>query len=198
MNPTTDILPAVDTLTAAQMERINENSYLVKHKKGEHIFRNEQPISHLMFLQSGLVKLYKDLGSEKSLIIKIVGPESYVGIIAAFYSNRYNLSAAALEDCEIIYLSLPVFKEILGENGLYALYMLNEMSKQGVFLIEKMVNLSHKQIPGRIAEILLFFLGRYICRTVSRFRYPGRSWPIWYLPPKKASAGPSLNSKTTD
>jgi CRP/FNR family transcriptional regulator len=52
---------------------------------------------------------------------------------------------------------MPVFKEILGENGQYALHMLNELSKMGVSLIEKMVNLSHKQIPGRIAEILLFF-----------------------------------------
>jgi CRP-like cAMP-binding protein len=157
MNAKQDALPNLDDLTAAQLARINENSYLVKHRKGEHLFRNDQPVSHLMYVRSGLIKLYKDLGSDKSLILKISGPGSYTGIISVFYSDRYTHSAAVLEDSEIVYISLPVFREIIGENGRFALYILRELSFQGIFLIEKMVNLSQKQIPGRIAEILLFF-----------------------------------------
>ncbi len=64
--------PSFDELSAEQYEKIQKNSFLVKHKKGEQVFIQDQPVSHLI-------------------------------------------------------------------------------------LIDKMINLSRKQIPGRIAEILLFF-----------------------------------------
>jgi CRP/FNR family transcriptional regulator len=151
------MLPTYDELTADQIKMINENSYLVKHKKGEQIFRQEQPVSHVMLIRSGLVKLYKEIDSAKLMILKIAGPGSYVGIISAFYVSRYQDSATALEETEIIYASLPVIKEIIGANGKYALHMLNQLSTEGISLVDKMINLSQKQIPGRIAGILLFF-----------------------------------------
>jgi len=151
------LLPTYNELTSEQIGRINENSYLVKHKKGEKIFRQDQPISHIMLIQSGLVKIYKEIDGEKILILKISGPGSFVGIISAFYENRYQHSATALEDTETIFTSLNVFKEIIRENGGYALRMLKQLSLEGILLIDKMINLSQKQIPGRIAEILLFF-----------------------------------------
>jgi CRP/FNR family transcriptional regulator, polysaccharide utilization system transcription regulator len=151
------LLPAYNELTSDQIKRINENSFLVRHKKGEQIFKQEQPVSHVMLIRSGLVKLFKEIDSEKLLILKIAGPGSYVGIISAFYGNRYQHSATALEDTETIYTSLVVFKDVIGENGRYGLNILYQLSAEGITLIDKMINLSQKQIPGRIAEILLFF-----------------------------------------
>jgi CRP/FNR family transcriptional regulator, polysaccharide utilization system transcription regulator len=149
--------PAYDELSTDQINKINENSFLVKHKKGEQIFRQEQPISHMILICSGLVKLYKEVDGEKIVILKIAGPGSYIGIISAFFGNRYQHSASALEDTETIYASLSTFKDVIGENGKYGLHILNQLSAEGINLIDKMINLSHKQIPGRIAEILLFF-----------------------------------------
>jgi CRP/FNR family transcriptional regulator, polysaccharide utilization system transcription regulator len=151
------LLPSYSELSSEQIKKINENSYLVRHKKGEQIFRQEQPVSHIMIIRSGLVKLYKEVDLEKSFILKISGPGNYIGIISVFYGNRYQHSATALEDTELMYTSLSSFKEIIGENGKYALHLLKQLSTEGIALVDKMINLSKKQIPGRIAEILLFF-----------------------------------------
>jgi CRP/FNR family transcriptional regulator, polysaccharide utilization system transcription regulator len=149
--------PSYNELSPEQIEKIKKNSYLVKHKKGEQIFKQDQPVSHIMIICSGLVKLYKEVDQEKTVILKIVGPGSYLGMISSFYGNRYQHCASALEDTETIYSGLPDIKEIIGENGKYGLHMLKQLSSESIFLIDKMINLSQKQIPGRIAEILLFF-----------------------------------------
>jgi CRP/FNR family transcriptional regulator, polysaccharide utilization system transcription regulator len=149
--------PSYNELSQEQAERITLNSFRIRHKKGEQIFRQDQPVSHVMLICSGLVKLYKEVDPKKNVILKIVGPGSYIGIISAFYGNRYQHSASALEDTETLYVNLTDIKEVIGANGKYALHFLKHLSSEGILLIDKMINLSKKQIPGRIAEILLFF-----------------------------------------
>jgi CRP/FNR family transcriptional regulator, polysaccharide utilization system transcription regulator len=149
--------PSFNELSPAQYDRMQKNSVKVKHKKGEQIFRQDQPVSHVMMICSGLVKLYKEVDRDKIIILKIVGPGNYVGIISAFYGSCYQHSATALEDTETLYVDLSYLKEIIGSNGKYGLHFLKQLSSEGIMLIDKMINLSQKQIPGRIAEILLFF-----------------------------------------
>jgi CRP-like cAMP-binding protein len=149
--------PSFNELSPEQDEKIQKNSFQVKHKKGEQIFRQDQPVSHIMLICSGLVKLYKEVDQDKIIILNIVGPSDFIGIISAFYGDRYQHSAAALEDTVTLYVNLPDLKEIIGLNGKYGLHFLKQLSSEGIMLIDKMINLSRKQIPGRIAEILLFF-----------------------------------------
>jgi len=149
--------PSYNELSPEQVIMIKENSFLVKHKKGEQIFRQDQPISHVMIICSGLVKLYKEVDPDKIIILRIVGPGNYIGNISVFYGNRYQHSATALEETETLYASLAEIKEIISSNGKYGLHFLKQLSTEGIMLIDKMINLSQKQIPGRIAEILLFF-----------------------------------------
>jgi CRP-like cAMP-binding protein len=157
MNVQNCILPTYDVLNADQISALNENSFVVQHRKGEQIFKQDQPISHLMFIRSGLIKLYREVSTERSVILKISGPGSYIGMFSAFYGSRYQRSATALEDSETIYINMGVMRQVLSENGKYSLRILNEMSSEGIYLIDRMINFSQKQIPGRIAEILLFF-----------------------------------------
>jgi CRP-like cAMP-binding protein len=89
--------------------------------------------------------------------LRIVGPGSYLGLISAFYGDRYQHCVTALEDTETLYVNLKDLKDIISENGKYGMHMIKQLSYEGIFLIDKMINLSQKQIPGRIAEILLYF-----------------------------------------
>ena len=157
MNSTECILPTYNALTPDQISKINENSFVVKHKKSEIIFSQDKPISYLMLLSSGLVKMFKDDQYKKSLILKIVGPGNYIGLFSVFYGTRYQFSAAAIEDSELVYINIPVLKEILGENGLFALEMMQQLSNEGMELLDKLISFPQKQVPGRMAEVLLFF-----------------------------------------
>ncbi|HEX2394068.1 MAG TPA: Crp/Fnr family transcriptional regulator [Bacteroidales bacterium] len=150
-------MPSHNVLSPLQIDRINNNALIVNHKKGEIIFRQDKPVSHLLFLRSGLVKIYKEGLNKKTVILKIIGPDNYVGAFSAFYDNRYQMSGMTLEDSELIYININIFKEILSENGSYALQLLQDFSNEGMYLINKLMDFPQKLVPGRIAEVLMFF-----------------------------------------
>jgi CRP-like cAMP-binding protein len=157
MGSTDHILPVYDALTADQIRKINDNSMTVNHKKGESLFSEDKPVSHLMFLSSGLVKIFKDGHQKKTTILRIAGPGNYIGLFSVFYANRYQFSASAIEDSEVLYISMSVLHEVLVENGLFAVQMMQLFSKEGMGLLNKLIFFPQKQVPGRLAEVLLFF-----------------------------------------
>jgi len=50
-----------------------------------------------------------------------------------------------------------VFKSVLLENNKYVLHLLNLVSEDGLFIFEKLMALSQKQLLGRIADVILYF-----------------------------------------
>lgn len=150
-------LPSINVLDQSQKEVLMAQCFNVKHKEGETLFSQDKPVSYLMFLVTGLVKVYREEPNNRSLILKIVGPGTYISLTSIFYENRYQSSCIALSDCDVIYISREVFKELLAENGNFALKTLELLSAESVYYIKKLMQLPQKQVPGRIAEILLFF-----------------------------------------
>jgi CRP/FNR family transcriptional regulator, polysaccharide utilization system transcription regulator len=157
MEQTDCFLPTFGELTEQQIAFINKNSSAVHHRTGEIIFMQERPVSQLIYVKSGLLKLYKEIGDGKDIILNIVSAEHFIGLASVFYSNIYPYSASSIEGGEIIYTSAFAIREVFAENGKYAMNLMTILSSQVVYLVERMITLSKKQIPGRIAETLLFF-----------------------------------------
>jgi CRP-like cAMP-binding protein len=159
MNADECVIPVFSKLTSVQNKKINDNSFVVSHRKGEDIFSENKPISYLMYISSGLVKIFKTISTDKKLILGITGPQKIIGLFSVFYADRYQFTATALEDCEIIYVSIAVLKEIMAENGHFALEIMQLFSKEALGLVTKLMIMPQKQVPGRIAEVLLYFSG---------------------------------------
>lgn len=111
----------------------------------------------MMFLKSGLAKIFKEGTKNRSTILRIVGPGHYVGLFSVFYDNLYQFSSVALDDSEIYYVPLPLINELIRENGQFAFHLIQQLGKDGMELMNKLIYFPQKQVPGRMAEILLFF-----------------------------------------
>lgn len=151
------IFPVMKILSPEQLQKVNSSSFLVSHKQGEYIFSQGKPVSYMMFLKSGLAKIFKEGPRNKSTILKIVGPGRYVGIFSVFYHSLYQFSAIALEESEIVLVPITLINELIVENGQFALGLIQQLGQDGMEMMNKLIYFPHKQIPGRIAEILLFF-----------------------------------------
>lgn len=150
-------LPTYEVLSPAQIQKINENSYVIPYRKGEVICNENHPVSQALFLKTGLVKLHKEHSRDRSTIMGIVGPDNFIGLMSVFYGKLYQNAMTAIEDCEVVQTSLDVFFEVISKNGRYAMQLLHQISGYGFNMIEKMFRNMHKQIPGRLAELLLIF-----------------------------------------
>jgi CRP-like cAMP-binding protein len=150
-------LPTYEVLSVEQIEKINACSHIVRYKKDNNIFRQDMPTSHVLFIKKGLVKIHKESNSGKNYIIKLATPNSYIGLLSFFYTNLFQYSASSLSECEIVFTDLNVFKDIIRDNGQYALQIMRLLSEDGLTIFDKLINMSQKQVPGRVAELLLLF-----------------------------------------
>jgi CRP/FNR family transcriptional regulator, polysaccharide utilization system transcription regulator len=150
-------LPGFSKLNKEEAGFIGSSSNLVNYKKSDVIFKQNTRTSHIMFVYSGLVKIFKEGRNERSITLTIATQGSYIGLMSVFGSNIHEYSASSVEDTGIVFIDINVFRDILHANGQFAEQIIKVLSNDGLFIFEKLLNHSHKQLPGRIADVLLFF-----------------------------------------
>ncbi|MBN2613542.1 MAG: Crp/Fnr family transcriptional regulator [Bacteroidales bacterium] len=157
------LIPAYGLLTEQQIALINQSSNIIHHKPGEIIFMSGRPVSHLIFVQSGLVKLFKPLEEKHEVILDMLTPGNFVGLTALFYEDLYPYSANAVESSELVFINVQAIRKIMTENGAYSVKIMTLLSSRVMYLIEKMMAISRKQVTGRLAELLLHLSRNIYC-----------------------------------
>jgi CRP/FNR family transcriptional regulator, polysaccharide utilization system transcription regulator len=151
------VLPHFDVLTDEEKALLIKNSNLVKYNVKDVIFKQNTRTSHIMFVRTGLVKLYKEGRSNKTIILRLSLPGDYIGLLSVFGSELHEYSAAAIEPTDIYFIDITVFRNLINQNGKFAMRLLKLVSSDGLFILEKLMSQAHKQLPGRIANVLLYF-----------------------------------------
>ena len=103
------------------------------------------------------------------VLLKIARPGGYIGLLSVFGDQIHQYSAAAIEDSEICFIDINAFKNVLLENGKFSLQLMGILSKDGLFIFKRLMNQTHKQLPGRIAEVLLYFSSEIYNSTIFDF-----------------------------
>jgi CRP-like cAMP-binding protein len=163
-------LPYEHVLSESEKAILHKNLNTVSYKKKDVIFRQNTRASHLMFVKSGLVKIYKEGKNDRTIILKVAGANDFIGLMSVFSNKVHQYSAAALTDsivCDIDYL---VLKSVLLENGKFSLNFIHQLSDDGLFIFERLMRQSHKQLPGRVADVLLYFADEVFKRE--KFNFP--------------------------
>jgi CRP-like cAMP-binding protein len=151
------LLPFTMFLSEEDLAVIKENSNVVIYNKKEVIFRQNTRTSHIMCVQSGLVKIYKEGRNNRYIILKIAAENEFLGLMSIFGGDMHQFSASAIQTCEICFVDINVFKKVLKTNGNFSAYIINLLSKDGLFIFNRLMSQSHKQLPGRIADVILYF-----------------------------------------
>ena len=145
-----DWLPALDA---------NRKSFHVK--KGELLFKEGEEVKGMYFINTGLVKVHKQWGNDKELILRIASSGDIVGHRGLGSDTIYPVSGTALEPTEVCFLSLDFFNATLKVNHdfLYQLMMFfaSELKESE----KRMRNLAHMNVKGRIANALLYLKQKF-------------------------------------
>jgi len=151
------IIPLQNYLTPDEIEEIRAHMKVVEHSRRDVIFGQYSRPSYLMFVKAGLVKIYKESKDGRSYILKILTAGEFLGLLSFYGNTIHQFSASAIEDCEIGFIDIHVFNRILRKNGTLAMELIRLVSREGLYMFEKLLRLSHKQLPGRIADVILYF-----------------------------------------
>ena len=150
-------IPFENCLNSSELELLKKNSNVVRYKNKDIIFRQHTRTSHIMLINSGYVKIFKEGRNGKVIILKVGVKDSFLGLMSVFGNDIHQYSASAIDAVKICFIDIGIFKDIIIRNGKFALNLLKTLSLDGLFIFERLMSQSHKQLPGRIADVILYF-----------------------------------------
>ncbi len=151
------VIPYGDLLREEELQDVLDNSNIVTFNKKEIIFRQNTRTSHIMFIKSGMVKIFKEGRNGKFIILKVSVPNDFLGLLSIYGGDTHHYSASAIQPSQICFVDINVFNKILGSNGEFAAMIIKIISRNGLFIFDRLMSQSHKQLPGRIADVILYF-----------------------------------------
>jgi len=144
-------------LSKAELQLINENRYEATFKPGEIIIKQGSPASNALFLASGLAKNYVEGIRGRNFIMSIIMPGRLVIGPGAYVNQRHTYSVSALTIVQSCFINFDIFRQLVKSNGEFAESLLEDISAKSLRSHIRMVNLAQKRMPGRLAEVLLYF-----------------------------------------
>lgn len=146
-----------ELLTKKEMELINENRYEASFKPGEIMIKQNSPASNALFLASGLAKVYIEGIKGRNFIMSIAKPGRMIMGPGVYVNSRHTYTVSAITAVQACFINFDVFRHLVRTNGAFAESLIEDISKKSLRTHIRMVNLAHKKMPGRLAEVLLYF-----------------------------------------
>ena len=149
-----------EKLTQKEQEFLDENTVKIKYKKGEVICKQGSYASHIMSVESGLIKVYIDDGIN-SLVLKMIPEGSLLGLSSVNEEfTTFQYSAMAYVDTVVNQINVVSFRELLGKNPEFAKSVIDILNAKSVQINSRFFCLTHKQSYGRLADIILCLADR--------------------------------------
>lgn len=148
---------AVAVLSHPELEWLSGKVERMRYEKGENLFRESALNSHIFYLKTGLVKLHMKVSDQRDFILSIAKPPCFLGLPTIFGDRVNQYSATALTACSLCIIDVSTFKHLIFHNGAFAYEIIADISRDDLNTFRRYVQLTHKQTPGRLAGVLLFF-----------------------------------------
>jgi CRP/FNR family transcriptional regulator, polysaccharide utilization system transcription regulator len=146
-----------DHLSDQELDLVNENRYEATFKPGEIIIKQGSPSSSALFISSGLAKNYIESPKGKNFIMSIIKPGRLIVGPGAYVNSRHTYTVAAITAVQACFVNFNVIRHLVKTNGVFAESLLEDISAKSLRTHLRIVNLTQKKMPGRLADALLYF-----------------------------------------
>lgn len=143
-------------LNEEDFKLIEEKRYEVLYHAGENIFKQGTSFTHTICIVEGLVKVYIESENRKKFILSLIGPGEMVGSPGMYIDNMHHFTVVAVEDTLACCVERQVIEELIMRNRKFAVEMLKRANMRDMANFRKLMTLTQKQMPGRVAEVILY------------------------------------------
>jgi len=145
----------VSGLDAGRMKRVLSLGRVVRFASGATIFAADAEADALYVILVGRVKVYKVSIPGEDQILHLYGPAESFGTGAVLAGGRYPAWAQAVEPVQVLRFSREAIRRALAFNPDLALGMMAGLSSKLQEFAALIEQLSLKDVPGRLAAVLL-------------------------------------------
>ena len=143
-------------LTEEELDYVNGYRLEVTFKKGEIVFKQGTPFTHIVILHEGIGKLYIEGRRNKNLIIGFTKPYEIVSGPGMFIDNRNHFSFSTLTEAGACFIEAGAIKEVIRKNSDFAHEYMKACSQGKIDMYNLCLSLTQKNMEGRIADALIF------------------------------------------
>ena len=129
---------------------------IVTYKPGESILKNNFDTNMFWIIVEGVVKTYIETIKKKTVIINISKAKTPIGLRHFIASEKYTISASALTLVKLIPVNVQEYNELLKKNPNMIEYLLSALCYENKIFENRVIALSQKQLPGKLADFLVF------------------------------------------
>lgn len=157
-------------ISREDLESLGNKRTQVSYLKGETVFKQGAFSPHVLFVQSGLIKVYLQTGRGKVQNLWIAGSGEFLAFSSMFGEKTYNYSAMALKDVKLLMIDRDSLKKLLQTNPEFGFRITTKNLRSEKHLMNLVASLSYKQMRGKLATALLY-LHSDILRAEGVFSY---------------------------
>ncbi|MGQ9848025.1 MAG: Crp/Fnr family transcriptional regulator [Bacteroidales bacterium] len=142
-------------LSVLELELADAHRVELKYKKNEHIAKQGSFVTHVLYLQKGLVKIYMETDQKNDIILNIFSGGELIGLPNLFTNAPLQYSVAAIEDSLICAIDKTVIENLILQNGKFAKAIIQTLNNCTLFHYKRLISASQKQLNGRMSDALL-------------------------------------------
>lgn len=133
-----------------------EDKREIHYYPGETIIKQNTLSSYVVCIREGLAKIFVEGINGKYLIVKLVGKHDFITGGGLFNGNVHHFTITAITPVTCCLIDSSKLTKLFSENNRFALDLLRQNTKQNNELLSKLVNLTQKYMPGRVADTLMY------------------------------------------
>ena len=148
-------------LSAEHLQEIDKAKTTNHYKRQQIIFYEGNQPYGLYCICSGKIKVFKVDEQGHQQIVRLAGPGDILGYRCLLSSEPYSATAEAIEDADICFMDKNTFFHVLETHPATAMHVMSKLAADLGQAEKQMVNIVHKNIRERLAELLLIFDRKY-------------------------------------
>ncbi|MDP3452909.1 MAG: Crp/Fnr family transcriptional regulator [Bacteroidales bacterium] len=144
----------MEHLNEKEKEEVLNGSALLTYNKGETIIKQGTLASQILFVEDGIAKLnLESVGRDTTFSFATNG--DFIGLMCSFVKKKLDFSAIAITQTTVRMIERDVFEKLIENNGKFAVYIVKHMSELTNSVVHTLITLSHKNVNGAVATLLL-------------------------------------------
>jgi CRP-like cAMP-binding protein len=143
---------------------------VVSYKRGDVIAKASTPISHALYLEEGVVKTIKENQNGRNNILEINNPGSFMGLMCLLSGSENTYTCIALTNTKVRFIRKDELENLLKYNPHMYEEIIRHILKRAQKNINRLITINNKQLPGRVADVILYFHELY--NGAYQFEFP--------------------------
>ena len=145
-----------NNLTKEELRFLMENKRQILFRPGETVIKQNTPLTHLICIRSGIAKVVSEGPKGKNLIIQIIKDNNIFTGGGAIIDDFRHFSVMAVTNLDCCFIDTSKLFTLLSRNSVFAIELLRHSNNQHLKMLGTLINLTHKYMPGRVADTLLY------------------------------------------